>query len=161
MRTADSGRRYVTPAYNGFPGPQRDVSWDWMKEQMRTGALARPSRCMACGQTQGCIDYHAEDYGYPWGAHLWQFQLCYRCHMMVHCARRNPEPVADYRAIVSNGGRFAPIRYRDFMYVLRQHIQTPRQPEYTRHERPEAGDLIGRIIAGEFKPASVRLMPAA
>jgi hypothetical protein len=159
MKTADNGRRYTTPAYNGFPGPQRDVSWEWMKERMRTGELVRPHTCMACGQTQGCIDYHAEDYGYPWGPHLWQFQLCYKCHMMVHCARRNPQPVGDYRAIVANGGRFAPTRYRDFMTVLRTHIQTQVQPAYTRHERPEMGDLIGRIVEGEFKPAQVRLMP--
>ena len=85
--------------YNGFSGKQRDRAQRWLNKEWSTDRLARPSECMACGQTEGIIDAHAEDYSEPFRASVTdEYHLCKRCHYMVHARSRNPKAWREYRA---------------------------------------------------------------
>lgn len=94
--------------YNGFSPEQRDRSQHWLNAQFAAG-LPRPTRCQACGQEHGAIDYHTEDYSEPFGPHIHGFSLCYRCHIILHCRRRNPAAWDRYREALRNGWRFPPM----------------------------------------------------
>jgi hypothetical protein len=101
--------------YNGFTGEQRDLAQSWLNAQWRSGALARPLNCCACGQTAQPIDAHAEDYSEPFRKGLTdEFHLCFICHMMVHCRHRSQEAWCLYRHMVESGGRAIPVGGRHF-----------------------------------------------
>jgi hypothetical protein len=92
--------------YNGFSAKEREDAYEWLKEQWRLGKRPKPEKCCACGQTEGVLMAHSEDYSKPYGDNIDRYPLCYICHMMVHCRFRNPEKFAAYAKIVSAGGRF-------------------------------------------------------
>lgn len=101
-------------SYNGFSPDQRNRADAWLKEQWRAG-LPRPSRCVICGQTQGIIDAHAEDYSEPFGPHIYEYDLCYACHLMLHCRFRSPQAWAEYlNVILRSGLRHPALRTRNF-----------------------------------------------
>jgi hypothetical protein len=76
--------------YNGFSYEQRVRAQSWLNAQWRSGALARPVACVACGQTAHPIDAHAEDYFEQFRKDVTDaFHLCFICHMMVHSRHRN------------------------------------------------------------------------
>lgn len=92
--------------YNGFSGKLRNRAQTWLNRQWDTGRLARPSVCIACGQTEGKIEAHAEDYSEPFRPGVTdQFHLCSACHWHVHARARFPELWRVYRANVEAGGR--------------------------------------------------------
>lgn len=102
-------------SYNGFTPDQRNKAQAWLNAQWKAGTLARPSTCHACGQDQGIIDAHAEDYSLPFAAGKTdQYHLCFRCHMMVHCRHRNLNRWRWYKEAVANGMRFTPFHSRNF-----------------------------------------------
>lgn len=102
-------------SYNGFSVAQRRKAQVWLNRQWRSGTLTRPSVCQACGQDQGIIDAHAEDYSEPFAAGKTdQFHLCFKCHMMVHCRFSNPDKWRWYKAMVASGIKFEPYYKRDF-----------------------------------------------
>jgi len=65
--------------------------------------------CDACGQTEGPIEAHSEDYSEPFGDHIGCFGLCYRCHMVIHTRGKDPEAWATYKHHVALGRIFHPI----------------------------------------------------
>jgi hypothetical protein len=101
--------------YNGFSGEQRGQAQSWLNAQWRSGALARPVACIACGQTAQPIDAHAEDYSEPFRKGVTDaFHVCFICHMMVHCRHRSEEAWRLYRHMVESGGRPIPVGGRHF-----------------------------------------------
>ena len=93
-------------AYNGFSGKQRDRAQTWLRKEWNAGRLPKPRGCAACGQTQGRIDAHAEDYSEPFRAGVTdQFHLCMACHRQVHDRTKNPAAWREYRAKIEAGGR--------------------------------------------------------
>lgn len=102
-------------SYNGFPPAQRNRAQAWLRAEWASGRLAEPRRCCACGQTDGVIDAHAEDYSEPFGAGKTdEFHLCFTCHMMVHCRFKNLDAWDRYRAAVRAGKRFPGAQSRNF-----------------------------------------------
>lgn len=92
--------------YNGFSGSQRQRAQNWLNREWDAGRLARPSKCRACGQAEGIIDAHAEDYSDPFRAGVTDgFHLCRICHTVVHHRSTNPKYWSEYRAKVEAGGR--------------------------------------------------------
>ncbi len=79
-------------AYNGFSGAQRGKASAWLLKMYRSGQIERPAECCACGQREGVLHHHAEDYSEPFGPHLTAYPICIRCHMKLH--RRHKDPVA-------------------------------------------------------------------
>lgn len=100
--------------YNGFSAETRERSWEFMKPKLASGELPRPTRCQACGQEGGAIDYHTEDYSEPFGPHLWEHSLCYRCHILLHCRFKAREIFAEYVRRLKSGERFPKVWRRDF-----------------------------------------------
>jgi hypothetical protein len=95
-------------AYNGFTPTQRNRAQAWLNKQWSAGAFNRPCRCVACGQTEGRIDAHAEDYSEPFAEHKTDaFHLCFICHMWVHCRFNNLFGWQRYKRAISSGIRYA------------------------------------------------------
>jgi hypothetical protein len=113
------GKTQMNP-YNGFTSAERTRALNWLKGEYAAGRRRRPIVCDACGQTEGPIEAHSEDYSFPYGDHIGQYGVCYRCHMMIHCRFKNPGAWADYKAAVRDGC-FAAVG-RDFYTFLRQTI---------------------------------------
>jgi hypothetical protein len=100
--------------YNGFDGAQRLRALAWAKIGYADGTRERAKLCMACGQTQGILDRHSEDYSEPFGDHIGAFHLCFTCHMQIHCRFARPAVWRRYRDAVNAGATFRPIYSRDF-----------------------------------------------
>jgi hypothetical protein len=99
----------VLKTYNGFNHDQRMKGYRWLQGEYAAGRRARPTVCGACGQTEGPIDAHSEDYSEPFGEHIGRHGLCYRCHMAIHCRLKNPEAWTIYKHAVALGRIFHPI----------------------------------------------------
>jgi hypothetical protein len=139
--------------YNGFTGQQRAKAQAWLRAQWKSGAVLRPTQCCACGQTEGPIDSHAEDYSQPFGPHLYAFPLCYFCHMMVHCRHRATERFDAYCAAIARG-LMAEARGRDFSRVTsfldqRSPSRVAFVPAPSSWHR---NDVLGEIANGAYDP---------
>lgn len=107
-------------SYNGFSPEQREKAQAWLRRQWDAGELERPKKCCACGQTDGVLDAHAEDYSEPFGPHISEFPLCYLCHMMVHCRFGSGATAFHrYETLIAEGFRFPAFARRNFDYVRR------------------------------------------
>jgi hypothetical protein len=80
-------------------------------------------QCVACGQSRGIIDAHAEDYSEPFAAGKTdQYHLCFTCHMMVHCRFKYPANWRYYVGIIRQGGRYAAFYKRDIAALKARHL---------------------------------------
>ncbi len=132
-------------SYNGFTPQQRNAAQSWLNRQWSAGTLERPCKCCACGQTEGIIDAHAEDYSLPFSAGKTdEFHLCFRCHMMVHCRHRNPRAWQRYRDAIAAGQRFAPFLRRNFPGFCAEHLDAW-APRLDVVGDPPERDLLGEI----------------
>jgi hypothetical protein len=140
--------------YNGFSGAQRLRAQRWLNVMWSRGLLPRPSECCACGQREGILDAHAEDYSEPFAAGKTDaFHLCYRCHMIVHNRRNAPEAWEAYRAAIVAGVRFAPMRSRNWWRFRAQHlIENATAADFSVHApRP---DVLGRLLRHQVGEAA-------
>lgn len=102
-------------SYNGYTPYQRNKAQAWLNKQWASFALAKPTQCCACGQNEGIIDAHAEDYSEPFQAGKTDaFHLCFRCHMMVHCRKHNLLGWKNYKEAIKSGITYAPFFRRDW-----------------------------------------------
>ena len=117
--------------YNGFTPAERNAAQAWLNREWTAGRLARPSVCLACGQDQGVIDAHAEDYSRPFtAAKLMAFPLCLICHLMLHCRFGSGRAAWDaYRRLTRLGCRYEPARTRNFGIVQAMLAGRPRSFE--------------------------------
>jgi len=136
--------------YNGFDPAQRYRALGFVRRQRAKGLLPVPTLCMACGQTEGHVELHSEDYSEPFAANIGAFHLCYRCHMLVHCRIKNPQAFEHYRDLVARGALFAPIRGRSFGVVVAENLNPP----YSTPSAfgPPRRDLLGEIARGDYNP---------
>jgi len=150
--------------YNGFTPNQRLKALAWLKRQYAAGTRTPPSSCDACGQTDGVIEPHDEDYSEPYGDHTGSIGVCYRCHMMIHCRFKNPDGWKQYRAAVRRGLRFEALRTRAFWKFCQQlrGVSVP----VTQHEPPkvavldliEAGYYVRHLNADKVRQSPERLV---
>jgi hypothetical protein len=99
----------VLKTYNGFDHNQRMKGYRWLQGEYAAGRRARPTVCDACGQDEGPIEAHSENYSSPFGDHIGRHGLCYRCHMAIHTREKNPEAWTAYKHHVAIGRIFYPI----------------------------------------------------
>lgn len=78
--------------YNGFNDKQRMKGDRIIKKAVREGKVPPPTKCERCGQTEGRIDYHVEDYS-PERILDNLEAVCGRCHYYIH--REMPQEKKD------------------------------------------------------------------
>ena len=74
----------ATGVYNGFKGDLRDKSGQFVDLLIRDGYLPPATKCYLCGQTEGKIVYHLEDYTDVMNI---ETPMCFMCHLTLHCCR--------------------------------------------------------------------------
>ena len=110
--------------YNGFTATQRYDANKWLKEQQSKGLrVLYPDKCDVCGQTEGILLFHSEDYSEPYGEHIGQFSLCYCCHSMIHSRFHNPIAWNKYINLIEKGRRYSPFIKKDWKKFQRECLQ--------------------------------------
>ena len=106
--------------YNGYDHNQRMAAYRWLMKEYASGVRVKPTKCDACQQTNGVIEPHSEDYSAPYGDHIGQYGLCYRCHMMIHCRFKNKLGWNKYLKLLRDGYNFDGMtkNYHGFIYWL-------------------------------------------
>ena len=105
-------------SYKGWTPAERYESLKKTKQAIRDGIIPKAHTCNRCGQTEGIIQYHNEDYSDPI---KYLEMLCWRCHMIHHSTRRNPGAVKAYFEEVASGKRYPPVYKHDFNILKRDH----------------------------------------
>jgi hypothetical protein len=145
-------------SYNGFSPTQRTRALRWLNAEYAAGRRSRPTSCQACGQTEGLLEAHSEDYsGPPFGANIGRFGLCYRCHMMVHSRFRARRAFELYAHSIDRGLVWPAIPKRNY-YAVTAMLGTPiEQMGALLEECRPRGDvpviplLLWRMADGEFR----------
>jgi hypothetical protein len=130
--------------YNGHSGEKRERVQRWLETQWTAGYVARPSCCIVCGQTEGAIHAHLEDYDAPWS----YVELCITCHLVLHSRFRRKPVWFEYLAQVSAGWQAPPLAQRAGFTTLAAGILANRWP--TGLQRAAAP---GRTFLDELEPA--------
>lgn len=99
--------------YNDFPPNARTKAGQWYRRQVASGLLVVDDNCMTCGSPQR-VNGHSEDYSSPYGPHIGAFDLCWFCHMMIHCRKRNLIAWDRYCEHVEDTGLWFPCNGYDF-----------------------------------------------
>jgi hypothetical protein len=99
---------------------QRNKGDKLIKEAIADGSLKPLSQCACarCGQDEGIIHYHTEDYDSPVET---VEPLCWRCHMMWHSRYRAPEAAFKYFTAVKDGKRFPAVHRHNFKVLKEEH----------------------------------------
>ena len=155
MTYSKFGLRQGDKWYNGFSWGERMKVGRWQNKQYESG-FPKPTECDACSQTSGLMYHHCEDYSEPYGAHIWQFPLCYRCHIMLHCRFFAPEAFTGYAKLVEDGYQFAPMYKMNFGSLKQDHINVPgaRTATYQLVD-PRGTQILTRCAAGEWTPTNL------
>lgn len=111
-------------SYKGWTPAQRRESLKKTKEAIKNGEIPPPTKCNRCGQTEGIIQYHNEDYSHPT---KYLEQLCWTCHMMHHSKRRTPISVVMYFDNVAEGMVPDPVYRHDFAQLDKYIIEEEKQ----------------------------------
>ena len=140
--------------YNGFASSQRNKAQRWLNAQWARGSLPRPVRCVACGQDQGVIDAHAEDYSEPFAPCKTDgFHLCFVCHMMVHCRHRNEARWQEYRQHVETGSRPKAFVRRDWPRFQKGFLGAVLAPELFERGPAQVGRALRKIELSQERTA--------
>lgn len=127
--------------YKGWSGDFRKESLKLTNAAKKMGWIENPSKCNRCGQTEGILHLHNEDYDVTYYTLKEVFnrfpisitveeqekvnsvleQICWRCHMMHHSVRRNKQAVEKYFVEIKNGKKYPPVYKHDFTILKRDH----------------------------------------
>ena len=102
-------------SYNGYTPAQRYKALSWFKKQIKEGKKpSHPHQCDFCGQNNGVIAWHSEDYSEPYGDHIGKYGVCYVCHMMIHCRFKNKQLWLNYTQKISQSFQTQPFHFNDW-----------------------------------------------
>lgn len=93
--------------YNGFDHNQRMKGDGIIKAAILSGLIPPPSACSRCGQTEGELVYHCEDYT-PERILGNLEPTCRRCHDYIHRVSRPAEKQKEYWDAIARGVKFPP-----------------------------------------------------
>ncbi|MBH0778807.1 hypothetical protein [Nocardia bovistercoris] len=88
-------------AYNGFSGEYRNQVQARLEDKWSSGEWPRPAECTVCGQAEGAIHGHLEDYSRP----ETYVPLCITCHLILHMRYREPSMWEAYTRWIRDGYR--------------------------------------------------------
>lgn len=103
-------------SYNGFPGPMREAVGRRQAKAWKNGDQPAPTTCEVCGQTEGAIHGHAEDYSRD-DVYL---PICITCHLILHMRFREPLMWDKYRAWVRAGWQGPPLEQRNGLQQIKR-----------------------------------------
>lgn len=104
--------------YKKWTPKERRASYQKTKKAIREGVIPPPTKCNRCGQTEGIIHYHNHDYSDPI---KYLEPLCWRCHLIFHSKRRNPEACEAYWKGIAEGKQWPPVFENDLGILRREH----------------------------------------
>ena len=127
-------------SYKGWSPEFRKKSLRYTKRAKKLGWIPYPKKCQRCGQTEGILHTHNENYDVTYYTLHDVFnrfpisitpeeikkltdvleQICWRCHMMHHSKRRNAQGVKRYFEEIAAGKKYPAVHRHDFS-VLKQH----------------------------------------
>jgi hypothetical protein len=121
------GEGVVMVTWNGWTDKERNTSARKTNRAIKDGIIpAKPSKCNRCGQTEGVLEWHNDDYSDPI---KYLEGLCYRCHMVLHCEHLNPQSAKEYWDEVGKGKRYPPSVTKNIGAVMSEHrFRQKRQP---------------------------------
>ena len=111
--------------YNGFSPAQRYKALAYHKSQIKLGIKPKsPQKCDGCGTEQGFLAWHSEDYSEPFGKHIGQYGVCYRCHMHIHCRFKNPKSFMEYAFTLKKNKRYKPYYSSNWKLFLHENLKS-------------------------------------
>lgn len=128
-------------SYKSWSPEYRKESLALTNKAKQLGWISSPKKCNRCGQTDGILHLHNEDYDVTHKTlsevfkrePLWISEdeitqvngvlepLCWRCHMMHHSVRRNASAVEKYFHEINDGKIYPPVFKHDFEILKRDH----------------------------------------
>ena len=128
-------------SYKGWSADFRNASLKLTNRAKKMGWIPQPKECRRCGQSQGILHLHNEDYDVTYYTLADVFSrfpieitddelakinhvlepICWRCHMMHHSRGRNPRAVDHYFSEVAAGKTYPPIYRHDFSILNKDH----------------------------------------
>lgn len=140
-------------SYNGFSPTQRRRALSWYNAQLAAGRRFRPTQCEACGQTDGVVEAHSEDYSEPFGDHIGAYGFCYLCHMMIHCRHHDLARWDEYRRAIREGWRPPAPRGRNWGAV--KHLLAGIEPLWREYANaPRERTVLDDIAEGILRRAN-------
>ena len=126
--------------YKQWTAEFRKQSLKYTNRAKKMGWIQNPKCCNRCGQTEGILHLHNEDYDATYYTLHEAFQrfpiqitkeehkiindaleeICWRCHMMHHSKHRRPQAVENYFKEIAAGKQYPPVYKHDFS-ILNQH----------------------------------------
>jgi len=110
--------------YNGFPGKMRKASLRRVHKLWDSGEVPRPVECMACGQTEGALHGHSEDYS---NDHI-HIPICITCHLILHMRWQQPLLWESYKDAIREGWRGIALEQRNALYEIKR-LYPPSNPD--------------------------------
>jgi hypothetical protein len=127
--------------YKKWTAETRKQSLKLTNRAKKFGWIENPKECRRCGQTEGILHLHNEDYDITLNTLTEAFDrfpisitedelkaidgalepICWRCHMIHHSVRRNPAAVKLYFEEVKQGKKFAPVYKHNFNILKYEH----------------------------------------
>lgn len=143
--------------YNGFTSNERQKAHNWLRGQIKAGhrepAEQNSRGCDACGQEQGTLQYHSEDYSAPYGDNIGAFLFCYPCHMIIHCRFKSPDAWHTYRDHVRRGFKLTlPFWGRNWHRFTREVLKSPGGLDWVRGASIDYAPVLDQIEVGTYDP---------
>jgi len=118
--------------YKGFSPVERIQGQRVIEKAVAEGRYPKAERCSSCGQKDGRLDYHADDYNLETILEQTRI-LCYNCHITHHILHNNPnnQGAHFYEIAVQRGRIFPPNNgniqvlfkhYKDLQNEVREHL---------------------------------------
>jgi hypothetical protein len=116
--------------WKGFDHKQRMAGTKIIDTAIRLGKLRPPAKGIRCGQTDGEIIYHTDNYSPDQILNCLE-EVCWQCHYRIHNEHRFPESCKKYWEDIAQGKMYPP---RD-----------PLKRRTSELPRPQDGVFCGRI----------------
>ena len=138
-------------SYNGFTPAQRMKALQWSKQQVALGLRdKKPESCDICGQRNGFLCRHSENYSEPFGDHIGELGLCYICHMMIHCRFKNPDKWASYKKTIAENMRYVAYKGANWLRFKKEFLSKHEIFAFVETSSDNNIDVINKIESGYY-----------
>jgi len=105
-------------SYKQWSAAERTASLKKTNQAIKDGLIPQATKCERCGQTEGKVMYHNEDYSDPI---KYLVSMCWRCHMILHSQYRAPMACDKYWLEIKAGKMYPPVFKHDFKILEVDH----------------------------------------